>query len=100
MTGRCELCGRSVPLTRHHLIPKMRHRNKRVRKLHDAEARAEVAMICRPCHNNIHAHISHKELEREYNTLDEIRAHPEVAKFTEWLSGKPDSFRPRVHRPK
>jgi 5-methylcytosine-specific restriction endonuclease McrA len=100
VTGPCELCGRHTTLTRHHLIPKMRHRNKRVRKMHDAEARAEVAMICRACHDNLHAHLTHKELERDYRSLDAIRAHPEVAKFSAWLSTKPDDFKPSVKSPK
>jgi 5-methylcytosine-specific restriction endonuclease McrA len=89
--GRCELCGRLVhELTRHHLIPRSRHKNKRNKK---AFARQDVynhiALLCRPCHRNVHATIDVKELEREYNTLDALAAHPDIKRFTRWIESKP-----------
>jgi hypothetical protein len=93
---RCELCGREVSLlTRHHLIPRTRHANKRNKREFDrTEVKKRIAWFCRPCHNHIHALFSEKVLEREFNTLDLLASHPEVVRFVTWIQKKPDGFRP------
>ncbi len=48
-----------------------------------------IALLCRPCHRNIHAAIDTKELEREYNTLEALTAHPNIRRFTQWIKNKP-----------
>lgn len=96
-THECELCLRQVSrITRHHLIPKTRHKNKRTRRRHDREERTtRIAMLCRPCHSNIHAHFTEKELADELNTIALLRERPEIQAFTEFMAGKPDGFRVR-----
>ena len=95
----CELCGRAVAaLTRHHLIPKARHANKRNKREFDrVEVKQRLAWFCRPCHSHVHALFSEKTLEREFNTLVLLRAHPEVTKFVRWIRSKPDGFKPTSH---
>ena len=89
----CEICGRAeVDLTRHHLIPRTRHANKRARRVTTAEERQQVALICRPCHHQIHALFTEKQLEREFPTLALLAAHPDVARFVEWIRKKPPGF--------
>lgn len=97
---QCELCGRAVDeVTKHHLIPRTRHANKRNKKTFDRkEVKERVAWLCRPCHKQIHAVFSEKELERRFNTLEAIRAHPEAAKFIEWLKDKPGGLTVTVRR--
>ena len=92
----CELCGRSINhLTRHHLIPRTRHANKRAQRTFDrAELKGRVAWFCQPCHDHIHSLVTEKDLERKYNTIASLAAHPEVAKFVAWIRNKPDGFRP------
>jgi hypothetical protein len=100
MNGICAICGREETLTRHHLIPKMRHRNKRNKR---EFARDEVKVtvgICRPCHSQIHAVLSEKEIERGYRTVEALRAHPEIAKFAEWIAVKPPGFKPQMRERK
>lgn len=94
--GICELCGRSVgALTKHHLIPKARHKNKRNRREFDRdEVRHRLAWFCRPCHNHVHALFTEKALEREFNTLESLVTHPEVSKFVGWIRTKPEGFKP------
>src|SRR5918911_5259454 len=89
--GECDLCGRLVrELTRHHLIPRSRHKNKRNKRAFDRrEIHNRIALICRPCHRNIHATLSTKELEREYNTLEALAAHPGIRRLTNWVKDKP-----------
>lgn len=96
MSGACELCGRTVSwLTRHHLIPRTRHANKRnKREFSRVEVKRRVAWLCRPCHNHVHAVLGEKRLEREFNTLELLAAHPEVARFVAWMRTKPDGFKP------
>lgn len=89
---RCELCGREVhSLTRHHLIPRTRHANKRNnREFGRAEVKKRISWFCRPCHNHVHALFTEKMLKREFNTLESLAAHPDVARFVDWIRHKPD----------
>ena len=95
-SGVCALCGRPVAeLTRHHLIPRSRHANRRNKREFDRhEVHARIAWLCRPCHDHVHNVLSEKQLERDYNTTARLRAHDEVARFVEWISSKPADFRP------
>jgi hypothetical protein len=83
----CELCGRNAsPLQKHHLIPRTRHKNRRNKKAFSRdEVKSRIAWLCHPCHKQIHALFSEKELEREYNTLEALQAHDEVQAFVEWI---------------
>ena len=98
MEGTCVICGREETLTRHHLIPRTRHRNKRNKREFEREVVRQVVGICRPCHSQIHALLSEKELEREYNTVAALRAHPGVAKFASWIASKPRGFKAQIDR--
>lgn len=89
----CALCGRVIPagkLTRHHLVPRSRTR-KTKRRRRGEERRAAVKQdrvtvwLCRPCHGTIHATLSEKQLERDYPTLEALQAHPQIARFVEWV---------------
>jgi hypothetical protein len=95
-TKRCELCGREVGvLTRHHLIPRTRHANKRNKRDFDrSDVKQRIAWFCRPCHNHVHALFTEKTLERDLNTLRALAAHPDVVRFANWIRQKPDGFRP------
>ena len=87
----CELCGRETGnLTRHHLIPRTRHANKRNKKVFArADVHTRIALLCRACHKQIHAVLTEKELERDFNTLETLRCHPEIAGFVEWVKSQP-----------
>ena len=88
MGDPCELCERAtLPLTKHHLIPKARH-NKRVKRDLGTD-RNKIAMMCRPCQNSIHAFFTEKQLEREYYTIDLLKKSPLVVNWIEWVSKRP-----------
>jgi hypothetical protein len=40
----------------------------------------------------VHALFTEKQLEREFNTLERIAAHPDVGRFVEWIRTKPAGF--------
>lgn len=96
MANGCELCGREgLPLTKHHLIPKTRHSNKRNKRNFDRdEVKTRLAWICRPCHTHVHNVLTEKQLEYDFNTVEALAAHPEIQKFALWIGGKPPGFKP------
>ena len=84
----CALCGR-VPrhgLTKHHLIPRCCHKNKWFKKRHDRALLQRTIDVCRQCHDMIHRFIpSEKELGRSFSSIQELRAHPELANYLRWM---------------
>ena len=89
-----------MEVTRHHLIPRTRHKNKRNKKTFDREeVRERIADLCRPCHKFLHTVFSEKELESGFNTVDQIAAHPEIRKFVDWIKTKPAGLRVRSRAP-
>lgn len=98
--GICELCGRqAVKLTRHHLIPRSRHNKSRTRRQFSRDEMAgEIAMLCRPCHSQIHRLFDNHELADYYHTIERLRAHSEVAKFINWVQKRPAGLKIRVRR--
>lgn len=88
--GPCELCGRFVERrTRHHLIPRSRHGNKRTKRSFSREELHRTVPLCSACHRQIHLILTEKELEREYNTVEALLSHPGISRFVRWVERKP-----------
>jgi 5-methylcytosine-specific restriction endonuclease McrA len=88
--GACGLCGRIVERrTRHHLIPRSRHGNKRVKRAFTREELHRTVPLCPACHRQIHRTLTEKELERGYNTVETLLSHPEISRFVRWIEDKP-----------
>ncbi len=87
----CPLCLRPMPPearpTRHHLTPKLK-----------GGARKEAVLLHRICHNAIHARFSEAELARRLNDIPALRADPDIARFLEWVEGKPPDFHAPTRR--
>ena len=97
----CELCGRQVSLTRHHLIPKRTHRFGVIRaKYSKTELNSLIAYLCKACHRHIHRTIRERDLAVHFHSIELLRTHPEINAFVDWLSDKPDDFSPRLSRRK
>ncbi|MBV8707412.1 MAG: hypothetical protein JO028_09490 [Acidobacteriaceae bacterium] len=92
---RCELCKRAdTELTRHHLIPRARHRKGEIHRTFDkAELTGRLAMLCRACHKFVHTVLSERQLADEYNTVHQLLTHPEIAKFVRWIAKRPPGLR-------
>ena len=85
----CELCGSKIDyLNFHHLIPRTLHANKKYQKLYEKLFMANHGCwICKQyCHKQIHVFITEKEMGMLYNSIEKLRAHPEVKKYIEWRS--------------
>ncbi len=84
----CELCERQLQrgTTEHHLIPRTLHRNKWFRKRYTKQQMCKTVSLCRDCHGSIHRFVpSEKELGRDYNTLELLKAHPMVRGYLKWV---------------
>ena len=97
----CALCRRAVEeVTKHHLIPRTRHKNKKNKKDFTREdVKSRLVELCRPCHKQVHTVFTNKELERRYNTLEALRAHPDIQRFCAWLAKRPEGAYVRSRKP-
>ena len=78
----CELCGRKVSRrTRHHLRPR-------------SEGGEDTAWLCPPCHRQVHALFTNRTLAAELDTLEKLRASPELRGYLSWVRNQPDRHIP------
>ena len=87
MTGICELCGCDADLTVHHLVPKIKAKNK-YREIKDDPS--NLIWICRSCHDQIHAIFDNTQLRDIYNTKDKLLSSDEMQKFIKWKIKHPE----------
>jgi 5-methylcytosine-specific restriction protein A len=82
-SSRCSLCEREVPrgmITLHHLKPRERGGKPEHR-----------TPLCRPCHKQLHAVFSNKDLARSLDSIERLRADPSLQPFLKWIrKQKPD----------
>lgn len=97
-TGACELCQReAIALTRHHLIPQSRHNKARTqREFSRAEMKTEIALLCRPCHSQVHRVFSNQQLADYYHTVERLLSHDDIVKFINWVKKRPAGQKIRV----
>lgn len=60
-------------MTRHHVVPKSR-------------GGKETVLLCRPCHKQIHALFSEKELEREHNSIEALLRTEAMRRWRRWIA--------------
>lgn len=72
-------------LTKHHVVPKSR-------------GGRETVLVCRPCHSQIHAIFSEKELAREYGTIEDLLAAEAFRSWVTWSRRRKPTRRIRVKR--
>lgn len=85
-SGTCPLCQRVVPLTFHHLIPKKLHRRPRFQKHYSKADLNQGVWICRLCHNGIHDHYDEMTLGKEFSTLAQLQADPNIQRHAQWVA--------------
>ncbi len=85
----CPLCLRpippGVPQSLHHLTPKLR-----------GGKGGPVVLMHHICHKEVHAALTEAELARRYNTAEELRSHPRLARFAAWVARRPPEFLSKV----
>lgn len=83
----CELCLREPEkFTVHHLVPRSQ-----------GGKLGPKAKLCPTCHRQLHALFSEATLAKELQSLDQIRANPEMAGYLSWARKQkgPTNFRVR-----
>ncbi len=77
--GQCQLCEREgVETTIHHLTPR-----------EEGGSFLPTANLCIPCHKQIHAIYSNKELANRLMTLERLKDDEEIKKFLKWIKKQP-----------
>jgi 5-methylcytosine-specific restriction protein A len=61
-------------ITLHHLLPK-EEGGEAVHRL----------PFCKPCHKQVHAMFSNKQLATSYESIEKLRTAPELATFLAWI---------------
>ncbi len=84
--GRCPFCGRDLPLTLHHLIPRKMHRRPRFRRRYRREELARGIYVCRDCHDGIHRAYGEQELALRLSTPEALADDPALNRHFSWLS--------------
>lgn len=82
MDELCPICQRvlgDINVDRHHLIPKSRGGKLQF-------------MVHKICHRKIHATFTEKELEKKFNTWEELRTHEMLQDFIAWVQKKPSDY--------
>ena len=81
----CPLCERPLPRharqSVHHLIPKLK-----------GGAKGPTVRLHEICHRTIHKNLTETELARTYNTIEALRAQPDIAAFIAWVARKDPAF--------
>ena len=84
--NRCEACQREAITTGHHLIPRSQHQRGMVRRrFSKQEMRTRKAMLCLPCHRQVHRLFTERDLALTYNTVDLLIGAPEMRRFLLWI---------------
>jgi hypothetical protein len=82
---RCQLCQSEDTHNFHHFTPRTLHTNKWFKKRYTRVQMHDGIDVCKSCHDTIHALIpDEKDLGRNYNTLEKLLSHPQVAAYVEW----------------
>lgn len=88
MIAQCELCEREgVEITEHHLIPR-----------EEGGGKLAKANLCIPCHKQIHALYTNKELALRLNTIQDLKRDEKISKFIRWIRKQPSTTIIRTKR--
>ncbi|TSB44729.1 HNH endonuclease [Alkalicoccobacillus porphyridii] len=86
--GQCELCLREkVKRTVHHLLPKQK-----------GGTNEQTALLCIPCHKQIHAQYSNTELAARLTSIKELQEDEAIRRFLKWIRKQPGQTIPRTRR--
>jgi hypothetical protein len=79
----CPLCGREMadPCNKHHLLP-----------ISKGGKNTPTILLHKICHDTIHAVLTENELKRQFNSIERLRQHEEIARFIKWVRKKEPGF--------
>ena len=81
----CPLCDREIPLdvpkSLHHLIPKSK-----------GGKGGPTVLLHYICHKQIHLLFKENELAKNLNNIEDLKSHPKLEKFINWVKKRPPKF--------
>jgi hypothetical protein len=83
--AECEMCGRIMPLTAHHLRPRSEHDVYLKRGLSQEELNT-CADLCRPCHSAVHRRFDNKTLAASYFTVTLLLADEKLQRWAAYAA--------------
>ena len=87
----CPLCDRiiseNVPKSIHHLIPKSK-----------GGKGGKTVLLHHICHKQIHLMFKEKELAKSLYKIEDLKKHPRLKKFIEWVKKRPPEFLSKTHK--
>nr|WP_275980370.1 HNH endonuclease [Halalkalibacter alkaliphilus] len=88
--GRCQLCERDeVEITVHHLTPK-----------EEGGTHLPTVDLCIPCHKQIHAIYTNKEIAFRLMTLERLQGDEQLKKFIKWIQKQPPKALVKIRKSK
>lgn len=90
-SDKCELCGSTQNLTKHHLIPQVKCKNKYKAIKNQDE---NIIVVCETCHRTIHAYFNEQQLRDIFNTIGDLRKSKEFSKYLSWRLKHKDANSP------
>ncbi|KAL3678677.1 hypothetical protein R1sor_021633 [Riccia sorocarpa] len=82
--GHCAMCLRYMPLTFHHLCPRMLHKSMLKKGLYTKQNINDGIDICRPCHSAIHHVFDHETMALKMNTLEKLMEDERVQRWVRY----------------
>lgn len=89
----CELCKLEINdkfITKHHLIPRSYHANKKANKCFTSIEMNKTVNLCKECHNKIHSCLKEKELAFQFNTIEKLLEVPDIKIWYNWRQKHPN----------
>ena len=87
----CPLCDRiipdNVPQSNHHLIPKSK-----------GGKGGSTVLLHHICHKQIHLLFKENELAKNLNNIEDLKSHPKLKKFINWIKKRPPEFLSRTYK--
>ncbi|KHF37767.1 hypothetical protein [Halalkalibacter okhensis] len=88
--GSCQLCNRDkVEITVHHLTPK-----------EEGGTHLPTVDLCIPCHKQIHAVYTNKEIALRLMTLERLKDDERLKKFVKWIQKQPPQASVKIRKSK
>lgn len=85
----CPLCERPIRhRSSHHLVP-----------VAEGGRHLEKILVCRSCHDAVHAILDNKTLAREYRSVEALRAHPVLSATFRFIARQSPETAIRTRRP-
>ena len=86
----CSICGTTLNLTEHHLIPKSIQNRKKIKNTNKEELTGKTIPLCFTCHSTLHSMFTEKELSENLYSIELIKQNTQFNNFIKWKLKHPN----------